>query len=249
MSFGLFIPPRILNSAKYRGLNVHPSLLPDYRGSSPIASAVINRDTTTGITLQDLSPEAFDHGKILARIHLPIANPESVTTAALTEQILKPASDILIAGLQAGLYQHERTQALPPPQLGYAPREAKKFTKSATQLRCGMSALEAEARRRALGALWYVREVSGRKGKVMEQRVLLDDVSIVPSTETGEIRGVVVIEKMDDGEKRWECKARICEDGTSVDLLLPGEEKALRVHRATVSGGKQMAGIKAIIQS
>ncbi|CAD0052378.1 unnamed protein product, partial [Aureobasidium pullulans] len=49
VSFGLLVPPRILNAAKYGGLNVHPSMLPD----------------KTGVTLQTLHPKHFDHGRII----------------------------------------------------------------------------------------------------------------------------------------------------------------------------------------
>lgn len=244
VSYGLFIPARILNQAKYRGLNLHPSLLPDYRGSSPIQSAIINRDTDTGVTLQDLSAKAFDRGKILARVHLPIQNAETVTTAQLVEQVSQPAADLLIAGLEAGLYQHERTQALPPPELDHEPRDARKFAKDDMQLRHGMSALEAGARRRALGSLWFARSALSPKKKVVEQRVLLDDVCVVPAMAEGKRRKVDVIEKVGEGEDVcWSCEA--FEHGDSVDLHLEGG-KALRVRRATVSGQKQASGREVI---
>lgn len=46
-------------------LNLHPSLLPKYRGAAPIQRALANGDTETGVTLQELSREKFDRGRIL----------------------------------------------------------------------------------------------------------------------------------------------------------------------------------------
>ncbi|KAF3058154.1 Methionyl-tRNA formyltransferase, mitochondrial [Daldinia childiae] len=67
VSFGLFVPPRLLRAAQYGGLNVHPSLLPDLRGPAPLQHALLAGHTHTGISLQTLDDRAFDHGLILAR--------------------------------------------------------------------------------------------------------------------------------------------------------------------------------------
>ena len=71
VSFGLFVPPRILNSAKYGGLNVHPSLLPDLRGPAPIHHTLLKRRSHTGVTIQTLHPKHFDQGTILAQTPSP----------------------------------------------------------------------------------------------------------------------------------------------------------------------------------
>ncbi|CAI6338644.1 unnamed protein product [Periconia digitata] len=71
VSFGLFVPPRILNLAKYRGLNVHPSLLPDLRGPAPLHHTILRRRPFAGITVQTLHPQQFDGGTILAQSPQP----------------------------------------------------------------------------------------------------------------------------------------------------------------------------------
>lgn len=63
-SFGMIIPKEVLNHFKYGILNIHPSLLPKYRGASPIQSAIVNGDTTTGVTVIKMD-EKMDHGPIL----------------------------------------------------------------------------------------------------------------------------------------------------------------------------------------
>lgn len=64
-SYGKIIPKAWLGIPKYGSLNVHPSLLPKYRGSSPIQAAILNGDNRTGVTIM-LMDEELDHGPILA---------------------------------------------------------------------------------------------------------------------------------------------------------------------------------------
>ncbi|PNS14075.1 methionyl-tRNA formyltransferase [Sphaceloma murrayae] len=74
VSFGLLIPPRILSLARYGGLNVHPSFLPDLYGPAPIHWAMLHRDQHTGVTVQTLHPREFDQGHIVAQSERPGVN-------------------------------------------------------------------------------------------------------------------------------------------------------------------------------
>lgn len=65
MAYGKIIPDEILNIPKYKSLNIHPSLLPKYRGSCPIESAILNDDRETGVTIIRMDKE-MDHGPIVA---------------------------------------------------------------------------------------------------------------------------------------------------------------------------------------
>lgn len=76
VSFGLLVPERILSAAKYGGLNVHPSLLPELRGPAPIQHALLQGRSHTGVTLQTMHPTRFDHGMILDQMKIEIP-PES----------------------------------------------------------------------------------------------------------------------------------------------------------------------------
>lgn len=62
--YGLLIPKHIFDAPKYGTLNVHTSLLPKYRGASPIQTAIMNGDTETGVTIMRLD-EGLDTGPIL----------------------------------------------------------------------------------------------------------------------------------------------------------------------------------------
>jgi methionyl-tRNA formyltransferase len=65
-SYGKIIPEDILNLPAHGVLNVHPSLLPKYRGPSPIESALLDGVLTTGVSIMKLDKE-MDHGPILAQ--------------------------------------------------------------------------------------------------------------------------------------------------------------------------------------
>jgi len=70
-SYGIIIPKEVLDWPKYGFLNIHPSLLPKYRGPSPIQTAILNGERETGVTIMKLD-EKMDHGPIVAQEALPI---------------------------------------------------------------------------------------------------------------------------------------------------------------------------------
>ena len=65
-SYGKIIPAQILELPKHGALNIHPSLLPKYRGPSPIQAAILNGDEEIGVTIIKLD-EKIDHGDIVAQ--------------------------------------------------------------------------------------------------------------------------------------------------------------------------------------
>lgn len=64
-AYGQIIPEEILNLPRLGSLNIHASLLPKYRGASPIQAAILNNESETGITLIQMD-EKMDHGPIIA---------------------------------------------------------------------------------------------------------------------------------------------------------------------------------------
>lgn len=76
--YGKLIPKRVLNMPKKGCLNVHPSLLPKFRGPSPVLSAILADERTTGVTIMGLV-EKMDAGPIVsqARIELEEEQPDS----------------------------------------------------------------------------------------------------------------------------------------------------------------------------
>lgn len=69
--YGKLIPPIWLEFPRVMPINLHPSLLPYYRGAFPAEWAILRGETTTGVTLVKISPE-FDKGDILSQKKVPI---------------------------------------------------------------------------------------------------------------------------------------------------------------------------------
>jgi len=93
-AYGLIIPKKILDLAKLGALNVHPSLLPKYRGAAPIQSAILNGDSETGVTIM-LMDEQMDHGEIIANCKFKIENLK-ITTEELTKKTANLGAELLI---------------------------------------------------------------------------------------------------------------------------------------------------------
>ena len=56
-SYGKIIPDSILNLPKYKTINIHPSLLPKYRGPSPLQEQILNDDRNVGVTIMQMDKE------------------------------------------------------------------------------------------------------------------------------------------------------------------------------------------------
>jgi methionyl-tRNA formyltransferase len=91
-AYGRIFGPKFLALFPLGGINVHPSLLPAYRGPTPIPQAILNGDRETGITIQRLAPE-MDCGNILAQERFPLTGSE--TCAALTGEMARRAARLL----------------------------------------------------------------------------------------------------------------------------------------------------------
>lgn len=91
-SFGVIIPSDIILMPKFGILNIHPSLLPKYRGPSPVQQAIINGEKQTGVTIIKIDEKA-DHGPILAQSVEDIY-PED-TTESLYFRLFKIGSQTL----------------------------------------------------------------------------------------------------------------------------------------------------------
>ncbi len=115
--FGLFIPGSVRRSVKY-SLNLHPSLLPAYRGASPIERALLKGEKLTGLTLALLTGE-LDAGPIIARWEVEISQEDD--RESLREKLSSLASEVVPSAILRLL----RGEIQPTPQEGevsYAPK-------------------------------------------------------------------------------------------------------------------------------
>jgi len=96
-AYGKIFSPQFLALFPLGGINIHPSLLPKYRGATPIPAAIINREAVTGLTIQRMAAE-MDSGDILVQETVPLSGRE--TTAGLSETMAKKSAEILPAALR-----------------------------------------------------------------------------------------------------------------------------------------------------
>jgi methionyl-tRNA formyltransferase len=97
-SFGKILPKEILNIPKHGILNIHPSLLPKYRGPTPVPSAILAGNKTTGVTIIKMD-EKVDHGPIIAQFKEEILPKE--TADDLLTRLFEAGADALITLLPA----------------------------------------------------------------------------------------------------------------------------------------------------
>ncbi len=98
--YGLIIPSAILNLPRFGALNIHPSLLPRYRGASPMQNALLNGDSTTAISIIRMD-EKMDHGPIIVQKILTIDPKDTYLT--LSEKVTAEAIPLLLNTIPAWL--------------------------------------------------------------------------------------------------------------------------------------------------
>ncbi|KKR49204.1 MAG: Methionyl-tRNA formyltransferase [Candidatus Magasanikbacteria bacterium GW2011_GWC2_40_17] len=95
--YGFLIPKKILEMPKFGMINVHTSLLPLYRGPSPLQSAILNNEKNTGVTIMKMD-EGMDTGPILSQKKISI-NPDDIYPV-LEKKLAQKGSDLLIQTLK-----------------------------------------------------------------------------------------------------------------------------------------------------
>lgn len=121
VSYGKFLPKSILQIPKYGCINVHPSLLPQYRGSAPIQWAIINGDKVTGTTIMKMN-EKMDAGDIILQKQVAIDPDE--TTGELWDRLSKISSQLLLEAIQQ-IEKGQATFSKQPEQYSLAPMISK----------------------------------------------------------------------------------------------------------------------------
>lgn len=175
-SYGKIIPESVLSLPKHGVLNVHPSLLPLYRGPSPIESALLDGVMTTGVSIMKLDNE-MDHGPILTQAAF-IIHP-STTAGHMEVECGQLGGDLLVQVLPHYL---EGT-LIPKEQEHEKATICKKITKELGRIELTTNGAEVQRKFRALTpwpSVYFFIEHKGR-----EIRVKVTDVDLALSgTET-----------------------------------------------------------------
>ncbi len=180
ISYGLLLPKEILSIPKLFCINVHASLLPRWRGASPINHAIFCRDDFTGISIIKMVEE-LDAGPILNEKKIPLTGTR--TYGDLYSELGQLGAEALLDTLKRSNLSDMREQDVA--KVTYAP----KIKKEDTKIDFNNSALKIEAKIRGLApspGAWFeyknerlkifkasVREGSGRPGEIVDNNFVI----------------------------------------------------------------------------
>lgn len=118
IAYGRLIPARIFSIPAFRMINVHFSLLPQYRGAAPVQRAIMNGDAQTGVTIFELVSQ-MDAGPIWAQQTWPV-QPDD-TTASLWDKLSRGGAEFLIRTLNGILTHQLEKKTQDESRISYAP--------------------------------------------------------------------------------------------------------------------------------
>jgi len=113
IAYGLYIPVRFIDGLERPPINIHFSLLPKYRGASPVIASIMNGDDVTGVTVMEVNKD-MDAGNILAQEKVPIDIKD--TTQSLTWKLVEKGTGLLLKILEP--YKNGTIQPLPQSETG-----------------------------------------------------------------------------------------------------------------------------------
>ena len=183
-AYGKILPKEILDIPKYGALNIHPSLLPRWRGPSPIQYAILNGDLEAGVTIIKMDEE-MDHGPILAQRESGISKLQITnykpTYKEQHDRLAKLGAKLLIETLPKWV----RGEITPVPQDESKATYSKILTKDGGRIDWSKSAEEIERMIRAFNlwpGAWTACSLRGqaRRLRISEADILADTPAGVP---------------------------------------------------------------------
>jgi len=205
-AYGQILPKEILEIPKFGCLNVHPSLLPKYRGASPIHAAILNEDKKTGVTII-LMDEKMDHGPILSQRATMIEEAE--TAKSLHDKLANLGARLLLETIP----KWQRGLIKPYPQDEKKVTFSKIITKEDGKINWEKTAEELEREIRAFSdwpgsfTFWKQRGIKMVRIKILKARVLkstggisypIGKTLVVPQNELGVQCGEGLLSKKRD---------------------------------------------------
>ncbi len=178
-AYGKLLPKPVLDVAPLGCLNIHPSILPRYRGPSPVATCLLNGDLITGVTIM-LLDEGMDTGPLIAQHEFFLKGNE--TADGLTTELFKLGGELL----QESLPQWQSGELKSEPQDETKVSVTRKFERADGLADWSLSAIELERRVRAFTP-W-----PGLFTNWNESGLKILEVSIISSSSTEFVPGTVV---------------------------------------------------------
>lgn len=177
VAYGIILPASVLSIPSYGAINIHASLLPRYRGASPIQYALLNGDSLTGVTCF-LLDSGVDTGQILLQKEIKITAQDNYDSLSIKLSSL--GKDCLIETLTR--IQESRMSFKGFPQDKKIGSYAKKITKEMAELNFEKSAQELHNQIRALNA-WPICHFKAQADKLDEMEIKIHKTeTVVPCT-------------------------------------------------------------------
>jgi len=165
VAYGRLIPAEIVD--RWECINLHPSLLPKYRGPAPLQTALLHGDTETGITTMLLNPE-MDSGDILLQEKIAIA--ENMSLAELSAVCAERGAELLARTLL------EDIQKIRRPQNAAEATYCRKISKEDCRILSGEDPRQIHNKVRAIGG--YVLH-KDKRVKILETRYTAAGLEII----------------------------------------------------------------------
>lgn len=140
-AYGLLLPPAILRAPRYGCVNVHPSLLPRWRGAAPVERAILAGDEITGVCIMQMD-EGLDTGPVYTCRTCPI--DDETDTPGLEGRLAALGNELLLQCLA------DLPHAVPTPQPGNGVTYASKIERADAAVRWSSPAIHIERQVRAL---------------------------------------------------------------------------------------------------
>jgi methionyl-tRNA formyltransferase len=149
VAYGKILPTSLLEIIDHKVLNLHPSLLPKYRGPSPLESVLLSDDKKTGVTIMELDRDV-DHGPLVAQTSFTLS-PE-LTLSSLTEQSAAAGVELFANSIN----QYLSKELVPQEQDHTSSTHTRKYTKADGGINDSMSDWEKWKVYRAFGDRGWV---------------------------------------------------------------------------------------------
>ncbi|WP_126171897.1 methionyl-tRNA formyltransferase [Altericroceibacterium xinjiangense] len=162
-AYGLILPKAVLEAPKHGCLNVHASLLPQWRGAAPIQRAILAGVPVTGVTIMQME-QGLDTGPMLASARVPI---EQKTAGELTQELAQLGARLMVETLA------DLDRVRPTAQNDLAATYAAKLDKKEARIDFARPALLIEREVRAFAPFpgaWF--DLEGERIKVLEAHVI-----------------------------------------------------------------------------
>ncbi|MFC1942029.1 methionyl-tRNA formyltransferase [Chloroflexota bacterium] len=182
VAYGKILPQSILDIPAFGCINIHPSLLPKFRGPSPVVAAILSGDDFTGVSIM-LLDSGMDTGPVLIRAAVSISHED--TAGSLTGKLSMIAANLLQEAL-VGWIRHE---IVPLPQNEVAATYSAQINKEDGEIDWNLSAEEIWQRVRAFHpwpgcyTMWRGRQLKITEAVLLREKGISGKVVATPGSE------------------------------------------------------------------